>query len=219
MVRRRSQNAAVLNTLLDEAVHGVQSGKYKSSYKAAKELGLNKETVLRRVNGGLSRSQARQQQQKLSYTEEKVLLKWIKELTISGYSPGHRLLKEIAEEIRTRRTYNLDDASLPTFERLPQFSLGRDWVPRFIVRHPHLTVAIGRRIESVRMDGATKPILEAWFSAYDTLVRREGIEQENTYNMDESGFSIGTMESTRIIVILRFVQSIKRIQAVKSGFQ
>ena len=62
MVRRRSQNAAVLNTLLDEAVHGVQSGKYNSSYKAAKELGLNKETVLRRVNGGLLRSQARQQQ-------------------------------------------------------------------------------------------------------------------------------------------------------------
>jgi hypothetical protein len=31
--------------------------------------------------------QARQQQQKLSCAQENVLLKWIKQLTISGYSP------------------------------------------------------------------------------------------------------------------------------------
>ena len=73
---------------------------------------------MRRVNGGLSRSQARQQQQKLSYAQENVLLKWIKELTISGYSPGHQLLKEIAEEIRTKRTYDLDNLLLDSLELL-----------------------------------------------------------------------------------------------------
>jgi hypothetical protein len=200
MVRRKSLDASQLDTQVGKAVQGVQSGKYKSSYEAAKQLGLPRNTVTRRVNGGLSRSQARQRQQKLSYAEEKVLLKWIKELTISGYSPGHRLLKEIAEEIRTKRTYDLDDASLLTLKLPPQFTLGQDWVPRFILRHPHLTVVIGRRIESVRMDGATKPVLEAWFDAYNKVVQKEGIMQENTYNMDESGFSIGTMESTRIIL-------------------
>jgi hypothetical protein len=50
------------------------------------------------------------------------------------------------------------------------------------------------------MDGATKPVLEAWFDAYNKVVQKEGIKQENIYNMDESGFSIGTMESTRIIL-------------------
>ena len=202
MVRRKSLAAAELNTRLEEAVLGVQTGKYKSSYEAGKVLRLSKETIARRVNGGLSRSQARQQQQKLSYAEEKVLLKWIKELTISGYSPGHRLLKEIAEEIRTKRTYDLDDASLLSLRLPPQFTLGQDWVPRFIIRHPNLSVVIGRRIESVRMDGATKPVLEAWFNAYEKMVQKEGIKPENTYNMDESGFSIGTMESTRIILDL-----------------
>ncbi len=88
--------------------------------------------MTRRVNGGLSRSQAYEQQQKLSYTEEKVLLKWIKELTISGYSPGHRLLKEIAEELRTKRTYNLDNPLLDSLKLVLQYTLGRDWVPRFI---------------------------------------------------------------------------------------
>ena len=78
-----------------------------------------------------------------------MLLKWIKQLTISGYSLGHRLLKEIAEELRTKRTYNLDNAPLNSLELPPQYTLGRDWVPRFILRYPHLTVAIRRRIESV----------------------------------------------------------------------
>ncbi|PVH74532.1 hypothetical protein DL98DRAFT_368881, partial [Cadophora sp. DSE1049] len=65
-----------------------------------------------------------------------------------------------------------------------------DWVPRFIKRHPRLKVVIGRRIDSVRMDGTTKA----------GIVWEFKILEKNTYNMDESGFSIGTMESTRIVV-------------------
>lgn len=97
MVRRKKLNAIELDNQLTQAVLGVQQGLYKSSYAAAKALQLNPKTILNHVNGGLSRSQARQQQQKLSPAQENVLLKWIKELTISDYSPGHRLLKEIAE--------------------------------------------------------------------------------------------------------------------------
>jgi hypothetical protein len=50
------------------------------------------------------------------------------------------------------------------------------------------------------MDGATKEVLNAWFDAFMKVVQEQGIKQENTYNMDESGFSIRTMESTRIIL-------------------
>jgi hypothetical protein len=72
---------------------------------------------------------------------------------------------------RTKRTYNLDDASLHSLEVPLQYTLRQDWVPQFIQRHPHLAVVIGRRIESVRMDGATKPVLDAWFDAYKEVVQ------------------------------------------------
>ena len=65
MVRQKSQTAAQIEARVNKAVLGVQSGLYKSSYEAVKQLGVSKSTVTRRVNGGLSRSQARQQQQKL----------------------------------------------------------------------------------------------------------------------------------------------------------
>ncbi|KAK6591392.1 transposase [Botrytis cinerea] len=200
MVRRKSLKVQEMESRLAEAVLGVQNGKYKSSYEAAKELGLSKDTVTRRVKGGSSRSEARQLQQKLSAVQENVLLKWIKQLTISGYSPGHQLLKELAEELRSKRTYNLDCPSFDSLELPPQHLLGHEWVPRFIKRHPHLTVVIGRRIESVRMDGATRETCSTWFDAYQKAIQDYGIQKKDEYNMDESGHSIGTMESTRIII-------------------
>ena len=153
MVRRKSAHAIELDIRLSEAIKDVKSGKYKSSYKAAKVLGLNRDTLTRRVKGGNCRTQARHAQQKLSYDQENTLLKWIKQLTISGYSPGHQLLKEVAEEIRLERDYTLRDA-IPTspntsFLVRNHLLLGQDWVPRFVQRHPHLRVVIGRRIESV----------------------------------------------------------------------
>jgi hypothetical protein len=92
MVRRKSQKARELDIQLPKAVLGVQSGKYKSAYTPAKALGLSRHTVARCVQGGSTRQEARQQQQVLSLAQEKSVLKWIKDLTISGYAPTHRLL-------------------------------------------------------------------------------------------------------------------------------
>ena len=66
MVRQNSVKAQELDVLLFEAVKGVENGIYKSSYAAAKALKLNPRTVLNRVKGGLSRKEARQEQQLLS---------------------------------------------------------------------------------------------------------------------------------------------------------
>ena len=65
MVRCKSLKAQELDLLVTEAVLGIQSKKYKSAYAAAKALNLCKDTVLKRVNGGFSRVEARQNQQLL----------------------------------------------------------------------------------------------------------------------------------------------------------
>ncbi|KFY79954.1 hypothetical protein V499_01123 [Pseudogymnoascus sp. VKM F-103] len=75
------------------------TGKFKSAYAAAKALGLRPNTVVACVNGGNTRQEACQKQQLLSKTQEQTLLKWIKELTASGYAPSHRILQEVADEV------------------------------------------------------------------------------------------------------------------------
>jgi hypothetical protein len=103
MVRKRSIKAQEREIRLIEAVIGVKSGKYKTAYAASKALQLNLNTILKRVNGGNTQQEARQQQQLLSKNQETVLLKWIKELTTSGYAPSYRILREVAEEVRSNK--------------------------------------------------------------------------------------------------------------------
>lgn len=103
MVEKRSVKAQELDLRLSEAILGVQSGKFKTAYAAAKALGLRAETVRSRVRGTPTRSEARQKQQHLSKNQEIILLKWIKGLTTSGYAPSHRILREVAEEVRSNK--------------------------------------------------------------------------------------------------------------------
>ena len=78
--------------------------------------------------------------------------------------------------------------------------IGQNWVPRFIERHPQIKSVLGRRIEASRMEGATEEAINAWFDAFQETVDKFKISDSNIYNMDETGFAIGSMESTRIIV-------------------
>jgi hypothetical protein len=78
MVRQKKENATEPDTQVTKAVLGVRQGLYKSSYAAAKALGLNPKTVIKRIKRALSRFQARQQQQKRSCAQKNVLLNWVK---------------------------------------------------------------------------------------------------------------------------------------------
>jgi hypothetical protein len=68
MVKRKSKRAQERNLQLSKAVLGVQTGKFKSAYAAAKALGLRPNTVVACVNGGNTRQEACQKQQLLSKT-------------------------------------------------------------------------------------------------------------------------------------------------------
>ena len=94
-----------------------------------------------------------QQQQLLSNIQEQILLKWIKELTISRYTPSHRILQEVADEIYINRCCIFQLSTLSTLstlytlytqytqqEYIPDFPLGQEWALCFIKQHPHLQV-------------------------------------------------------------------------------
>ncbi|KFY63119.1 hypothetical protein V496_04181 [Pseudogymnoascus sp. VKM F-4515 (FW-2607)] len=176
MVEKRSIKAQKLNLRLSEAVLGVQTGKFKSAQAAAIALGLRPDTVRRRLRGTPSRIEARQKQQLLSKNQEKTLLKWIKELTTSGYAPSHWILREVADEVRSNKCRVFQPQHLqlqqpqlqPQLQlqpqpQIPNLPLGQEWVPRFIQRHPNLRVKLGRRVEAQRMNGVTKQVLKGWF--------------------------------------------------------
>ena len=66
--------------------------------------------------------------------------------------------------------------------------------------HPQLASVIPRSIDAVRVKYVTAEGLERYFDDLQKVITEYNIKLENTYNMDETGFSIGKKESRRCII-------------------
>ena len=77
MPRNTDPETLTLNEKVKRALRGLASKRWKTPYAAAKALGLSRQTLKRRMLGTKLRAQAREVQQMLTKSEEKVLGKWI----------------------------------------------------------------------------------------------------------------------------------------------
>jgi hypothetical protein len=72
------------------------AGKATSIRAAATLFGLKRATLANRVNGRVTRTQARQSQRLLSEAQEGDLLKWIFEIEAIGHAISHVQIREMA---------------------------------------------------------------------------------------------------------------------------
>src|SRR5271170_6891724 len=134
MTHPKNKAAAENEVKLQEAIAAVRTGKY-TCHKAAIVFNVRRSTLYDRVKYGKKpRNQAHEDDQNLTHVEEKELVRWITCLTISGYAPRYETLRRLAEIIRDRRV-KTDDGEVP-INVYDQIS--KEWVPRFIQRHPEL---------------------------------------------------------------------------------
>ena len=115
------------------------------------------------MGGGMSRSDARESQQKLTATEEKVLADWITHLTATGHPARHDFIREMAEEIRNQRS------DIQTRSEIP---LGQSWIQQFLKRHPHLQTCISRSIEASRIKDVTREVVVNFFNALKACMEK-----------------------------------------------
>src|SRR5579862_1070840 len=83
-----------------KAIAAVKSGQFKSAEAAAIHFDVCPSTLRHRVKGRVSRRASLTNLQKLSPSQEDELVRWITQLSITGYSPQHSLVQEMAEVIR-----------------------------------------------------------------------------------------------------------------------
>lgn len=103
----------------------------------------------------------------------------------------------MAEEVRHQRVRGANDASIQLIRYPP---IGQQWVQRFLQRHPLLQTRASRQIESSQLREASFEALSRWFHAVELQFSEQKYEHHNIYNMDESGFGIGTSQTDRIII-------------------
>ena len=104
----------------------------------------------------------------------------------------------MAEEIRKQRVRNINQDGMQLVEYDP---IGKDWVRRFLGRHPELlSVRPRSMIDAVRVVGTSSKCLRQWFIDLNETITKFNIKPKNIYNMDESGFAIGEKEAGRCII-------------------
>jgi hypothetical protein len=196
MTRPKNKQAAENEVKLQEAIAAVLAGKH-TCHSGALAFNVRRSTLYDRVKYGKKpRNQAHEADQNLTHTEEKELVRWITRLTISGYAPRYETLRRLAEIIRERRVKT--DAGEVPIKVYDQIS--KEWVPRFIQRHPELASVRLRSTDTARIKAASSERLQRWFADLEKVLAEFNIKPENLYNMDESGFAIGEKEAGRVII-------------------
>ena len=121
---------------IQDALLAYSSGEYPSIRAAATAYGVDRMTLARRLKGGNTRREARVSQQTLSPIQEDLLIKWITDLDIAGAPPSFAQVREFAGMVSNA------SGGPPT--------IGKNWITRFLQRHPTIKSKVGRKIEYLR---------------------------------------------------------------------
>jgi hypothetical protein len=178
---------------LIRALIAYYNSEYPSIRKCAYAFNILVTTLLKRLSTQTSRSKSHESQQILSTTEEEALIKSITRLSKSGYPITLPLTRDLAEEIRLS-CFRL--SSTPT--SYP--SISKRWIDRFRKRYPELLTIYSRALDTSRFEGVTYPIVNAYFDTLTDLFLENSYPSDAIFNVDETGFALGTTLSSKVLI-------------------
>ena len=132
---------------IQKAMTAYAAGKSSSLRKAAEVYGLAYTTLYRRVHGSLTRVQGHAHQQLLSAAEERAILHWIIKLEEWGFPPWIEHVKEAVI---------LPEAYWPENE-----TIGKNWITRFLNRHPELVSKYSSQFDKKRMKANDPDLIQS----------------------------------------------------------
>jgi hypothetical protein len=180
---------------LQQAIVAWKAGLYKSRKDCAKSHGVDPKTFRNRVSGKTQSYQASHiSQLRISVEGERTIVRHCIYLAKAGFLCRYRVIRSLADAILQR-----ESGPLPLHTSLDP--LGTRWVYRFLYRQDELRVCYVRSLELERALANNNPArIERFFQEYTAIKKRYNIANENVWNMDETGFSMGLAYSARVVV-------------------
>src|SRR6185437_1038249 len=106
-----------------------------SQHQAAEKYGIPQQTISSRFQGQTALDNQIQPGRHLSKNQEDKLVTWILRQESLGYAPSHSQIRACVIALLKQQGNGKDNTQ----------RLGRNWVSKFIKRHPQLRNKIGRR--------------------------------------------------------------------------
>lgn len=193
-IRARRAENAILQQAFDqlEHEHAKPKGVAKMSLrKVAEKYKVARSTLSALFNGKReSISTFNASKQKLSVSEERLLVDYIKESANLGFPFVHRDLEAFADAVIQARTEDGSEAE----------KVGKSWVFRFLERHEtELQAHWSRPLDTQRANALNPTAVQAWFDLVEKFIVKLGVLPENIYGMDESGFPPSHQGRQRVI--------------------
>ena len=172
------------------AINSYKSGYFTSQRSAAITYDVPKSTFQTRLQGRPSRQEYRSVNHKLTDTEELTLVDWILSMDERGLPVRTASIKDMATLLLQKRT-GTDASSTRT--------IGVRWPYNFVQRHDSLRTRYNRKYDYKRALCEDPTAIRDWFRLEQNTVAKYGIQDEDIYNFDETGFQIGVISTAKVI--------------------
>ncbi|EED12051.1 conserved hypothetical protein [Talaromyces stipitatus ATCC 10500] len=188
-----------------KAVSAYQSGQNQNISRLAREFGVSRHRLSRRVKGIPSRSKRAPTNRLLSLDQEKALFLWIEYLDNIGAPPTNQQIEQSANFLLR------EDFTGPGEPR----GVGKTWVDRFLTRLPEGYQRIKQKPQEVDRTGAEHyGEIERWFIDLKLVMQKLHITPKNLWNFDETGFIVGQGKSESVVT--KYPKTAKRVSSLSS---
>ena len=174
------------------AVEALKQGFFTSVRSAARSYDVPHMTLSRRVRDIPARRGKRPTNCKLTATEELTLVQWILSMDQRGLAPRPEYVRQMANLLIAKRS---DSNPNPD----PKSLVGERWVYNFVQRHQALRTRYNRKYDYQRAKCEDPQVIKDWFRLVKNVIAKYGIQEEDIYNFDETGFQMGVISTAKVI--------------------
>ena len=182
-----SRNSIEQEGRISLAIKAIKNQEIPSVREAARRFKVPEATLRRRLHGVENRVKTRANNHKLTANEEESLQKWILSLDDRGGAPRPSTVQEIANLLLAAR------------ESTPVQTVGEKWGYNFVKRHPELSTRFSRRYNYERAKCEDPKVICEWFNCVQQTILQYGIDPDDIYNFDETGFAMGLTATAKVI--------------------
>jgi hypothetical protein len=175
----QSQEARVLL-----ALQVVRTSQKMNVTRVAKLYNVPRSTLRDRLRGKPQAAEVRNSNLKLTSSEEETIVQYVLDLDSRGFPPRIYRVKDMADLLLTTR------GATP---------VGKQWAYNFIRRRPELKTRFSRAYDFQRALCEDPELIDAWFRLVANMRAKYGIQDEDFYNFDETGFMMGVICSSMVV--------------------
>jgi hypothetical protein len=166
------------------ALQAIKKPQELSVRRAAIVYNVPRSTLQDRRAGTRSTRDTHPKSLNLTKAEEQMLVQYIRKLDQQGLAPTLRSVKDMANQLRAAR-----DAD----------PVGPRWASNFVKREPGLKSRINRQRDRQRVLCSDQGVIGPWFDLVQNVKAKYGILDEDTYNFDETGFTMGVGNRVKVV--------------------